>query len=933
MKETLHLALANVRLKDEKKFVESITELCYKRHSNQLREHLYESNEKALEKYYKPYFYYVYGTYDFAILSLINNYDFAQKLFIPKNDVFNDNGDDGEVPDIDYNYQIITGILSNELNGDLNDKMYKDFPFLGIIKLKLNNSFLCGNGNAFATEVISLIKSEFEVNKNVKATALHSFSWFEIVLFVFSKTPNEIGKALENLRALKIVNLAKKEIIIKDSFRYSKKFSPPSEEEDKIINRCDSDVFSDTQSHFCVSKDYLDKVQINKFGSIELDSDMEWYVKPGHYEKFLKALKAADRQSGYLSFDKMNLLTGRSDYLLETSSKKFASNIKIQQIIQKSIEKNLQSASGGTSAASLKNETSILSHISYLKTNVYFNVTQKPIADTSPSVEQNLISFSESLSQNIDLGAYSKKLKSLKVSKQCRSNVLKMLYLYKTGINDKVLAIYFFDFYHFIKNILELINRRHEWLVNACNNNTNGLFKDYEMEVEKFESRLAKEFEIFEDAFSIRMLNSYKYEDIGDLNLDFNSSIQQLISMYNTLAFIIGKKFKVQQNHFLVSLNYKSTVANVSSIYYSVYDLLTPEFIFYTLPKEILNTEFTEGGVSEDLNAIINKLYDQIKDKSNVSYDAMLDEMLVKDGLIDFNYLVIEAIRFYSTFNLNKEYFVFWTWSYAFKNSSLYNYSGSFREPCFIFELFRILFTLKLYNHSIDDLKCPLPQLEQFWQRYYWLLCEKINHIYGNYSSTIGNLKAEIIDWLYDRFNGSTEGGSHEMAQSKKNSLEIREVYGSSVYPSIPNQVNILAELAAKTEEFIKKPFDAERAIKTSGNDILMQMSAYIFHVFDINKAKDDGYINFLHRDWKTGEILKHYNKNVESEKDYYYYKVDQAGGVFFPFQNKMEEYFSLRNKMLTKTLDFTMREMKELMREMSATSENKTIAGDIQYY
>lgn len=892
-------------MKYEKDFISTIEDGCYKRHRDKVHEYSKNSNTGEL---LIPYKYFVLGNYDFAFISVINNYDFAQKLFIPKFDSL-----DNKRYSPPYSYQIITGILNSTTENAvvLNKGLYYEFPFLAICNFKLNNGFLVGNGIAFTNDVAQLIATELnKILGSGKHIILHSFSWFEITLLIFAKEPNIISQALAVLRCKKIRDLSNSQSIIENSSKYNSFHGQQhGTNPDWLDILGKSDIFSDTQSYFCIRYDFLDNAGNDNVMSLNLNTEIEWQIKPGHFSAFKNVIEA--KLADKFKLSNISLITGKGDYVIDEESTFFDTNYKIQQIVNEEIIER---------AKDIRNDDQLITHVRNIKTKVYLpshEITDQPPPSVNPYKKQT--SFREKIKHPLDINEYSTKLKQLKISKQCRANVLKMFYHYKNGINDPILAIYFFDFRYFIQSIEKEINDKCNFLNSYANSDfyeagepNDQFIKKQFTDVDDFETRLAKNFEIFEEAFNIRMLNTYRYEDISDLNLDFNSSIQELLSMYNTLAHVMGDIFYSPANHLIVLISHRTTVANVKSINYSVYDLLTPEFIFYSLPKEILNyyhLTAVDHKYVQAFTELENKFKLIIENVESENYSEFLN-ILFDSKILDFQYLFIEAIRFYYSFNLDEECFIYWTWCYAFKNSSAYNISGSFKEESFISEIIRLIFTLRLYNHETKKLQCPLPQLETYWQRLFPRINEEVTLFFENNAVFIKEFRTRI----------------QEETERFVNEFDLEKVY--SFNSGIPdNQYTKyletgedhviskqLASISLYFEHKTQTEFNPGQTITKS--NLREVMYRYLRFIYARNKSKSK-YINFLYRDWNDGKPLRKFNE-IQSEKEIdYFYRIDQTGGVFFPCMKKMEEYFQIRNALLVQLWDFAMRETNELIKKL----------------
>ena len=60
--------------------------------------------------------------------------------------------------------------------------------------------------------------------------------------------------------------------------------------------------------------------------------------------------------------------------------------------------------------------------------------------------------------------------------------------------------------------------------------------KKHITEVKEIEKKLNYYIEVFQESYNVRFLNGYLFENISDFDLDFNSSIQQLLTSYGLIS-------------------------------------------------------------------------------------------------------------------------------------------------------------------------------------------------------------------------------------------------------------------------------------------------------------------------------------------------------------------------------------------------------------
>src|ERR1700753_674300 len=81
--ETLHIALVSLPQHDVDKYADSLIKNFYNVYKRDITR--YSSGKSKSEPHlYSPLKYYIFGNYDIALISLINNYKFAQKQISPK---------------------------------------------------------------------------------------------------------------------------------------------------------------------------------------------------------------------------------------------------------------------------------------------------------------------------------------------------------------------------------------------------------------------------------------------------------------------------------------------------------------------------------------------------------------------------------------------------------------------------------------------------------------------------------------------------------------------------------------------------------------------------------------------------------------------------------------------------------------------------------
>lgn len=807
---------------------------------------------------YKPLKFYVLGDYDVLYISLINNFKFSHKLFEPKDN-------DENFAFNSHTFQSYGGfsLTSQEVVDDIFSNTISEY-FVGVINLKLNNGLLLGNGIAFIEKVYHHLNKKLE-SLGLKFIISQTFSWFELSIKIFTDYPDQLTEVLVLLRTLEY-----KKFDIDAELENSLYHSIFTDQKDKIET---TSIFSDTHTYFgfnarLISNELEDKyvssfIEHVKNKEIKLQTQIEWHVKPGHILQLVQLLNSNDKLSKILKFDDRKLILGKSDYLLQETDHNILSNFYL--ILE--IHKNSNSK--------------IFEHARKVRSYVFLEVDESILPECGnddplslePCFDNLSISSSEFFSVNDSL-------KKLKISRQIRNKILKIFSNYNNGIQDPILFPYFLDFTIFIKkNVFPLID---EELSKGKGDKS----------IATFQRQLNWHIKVFQEGYDDRFLNSYQFENISDFDLDFNSSIQQLLTGYNSVVSQYVKLFYGEDtnNSPIVQLNDINTVSNHLSINYSVHHLTSPEFVFTTILKEILNNLRIDD---EDYIKLLNGFErNRVKILSKIN-ESYLDDMFERKQ-VDINRLIIDCIRFIITFNCNFQLFTHWFWSYNFQNSSLYNTDGMFNEEFLKMEMLR----LKMVEHFFDidevDFEWPVPELYTYWNRHR----KKINKIS---KKLIDNIKTDEFKKL---LNGIVN-----------NYLESYSVVRDG------NDIYLAVEEYKKYLKFSEKIDFLNRDLYNKRLTYLFSKSAktdYDIHEFERSMFKTlleyfeecNSKIVLLKRDWVTGEPLSQYKFQYKKSL----YAIDQMGGVFFYDSAKSDKYFKMSSECLLRVIDFSLKEKKNFI-------------------
>ncbi len=910
--DTLHIVLSTLPQKDHKKFISTIEEKFYKEFKTG-RKNLNNKDGVDLSNSYKPLKYFLFGNYDIAFISMIDNYKFAQKPFCA---VSNNDG-------AFVSYQTITGICPKINKGFDLPKFFKPkiiegtYPYLCISNLKLNNKTLIGTGLPYYKKVLESINTVIQkysdeadkkngILKNY--FVLQTFSWFEISLIVFAHDITKLSQILVDLRNLTITDIGytdktERENLLKDSLY---QFIP-----NVNYAKLNPHVFADTQSHFGISYKFLNKKEkLNLIKSHELKTEIEWHVKPGHLSELLKELEKFTNSNNKKIFktdaNTVKLITGKSDYFIDEEIKDIDGKAKFFKQISST-------------------NPEIFEYVRKLKTKIYFDNNE---AEYIPSSNKNdsIIEtnrFSEVLQKHInkDIENIFKTLKKIKISRQIQEKVVKIFHTYNSGISDSILFTYFLDFKSFITRFAQEIKDKgdeFDKLYSFTNNAIENEIKKEEVKslIVAIEQDIENHVNEYEEGYRLRLLNAYNYEEISDFSIDFSSSVQQLLSMYSAIIYRTGCLFYKNYKGLIVQLNYKESVANRVAVNYTVYHLASPEFVFTTLVKEVLNNLPYDNKRGKEYIQLYNLIFEEAKK------DLWLNNF-VETQSIDLDYLLVDAARFFYTFNCDTQLFYHWFWSYNLQNTQLYDSMGSISEGHLKHELLRFTMLAHFCGFQNEAIlfECPVPEIRIYWERHLQNIKKSAKNLFETDGCKESFTRLKIL--LGE--NTLTKATSKSLEGFNTSFDEIKKITKNDNHPSAAQSIlvsKLMSYASGSNNNESKKP-NTEPLYRCSlinhfaftkiipqlqkGNIVLYDTELYhnldmfiasvMYAYLKLIAAGNSNQIHLLRRNWKTGDPLQSFAK-VDAEKQIYY-SLDQMGGQFFLNKKKADEYYRIKNAVL----------------------------------
>lgn len=746
----LFIGFTTLPISNRQTFVENEIIGVFNGYKEGLHRHLLDnknsSNQKAkgeFDKYmYKPRCYTLLGNFDLAVISFVDDFQFATQKFHPFNEILlkNSNHNDEYFPS-NYTYQVMSCAIPDikSLGIDEIDKFDIEniytrtigndkLPFIGITSLKINNHLLIGNG-LFLVELIykelwNILNNKF--SDEIKYIITDSFSWNEINILFFANSFVAINAVIQKIRELSLDNL--KSVYTSDEkIQYIKEKALGNNFKIKG-NIGNSHLFVTTHTVFG-----FDKVAINEQHYKEnINLHVKLSVKPGHKKEVLKQIDEFEKKYD-VSLNQKQSIVGKSDFaFILNEDDAFEKYLKLHKFLFESDELNYKK------------------HLRKINTLIGFNNENEQFEENKEDLFfaefKNKLCF-----QPAEIYKLLEDLRSLRVSKITREKILNMYVAFNDGIADPVLYGYFIELKAMLRDIL----------LSISNMTKGGIEKSVEDITDTLES-------IIND-FSVAHLNrfgqSYVMNEITDYNIEFNGGIQNLVSAYDfayksivrqlgdtkMLSFItVTGVPMVKSNQYTAKINYfhlfhpvifASQLVHEAANYYieritsiekddfyleKINNILSINELPIIDPKrdkeeEIQYLERCLSGLEEAkshidekiANDIINKLRKEIVIIEYKKYSQ--DDVENKNAVI--KYFLIDILTLKIAFNDNFSAFYEWHFNCYAQSSIYYNKDGTLTNA--VIEFLQRMILISRYSDNENFFKgrffAPFKQYQSQW--------------------------------------------------------------------------------------------------------------------------------------------------------------------------------------------------------------------------
>lgn len=893
---------------DGKKLFRDVINPFFEEHKKRLYD--YDTEELCeTSRLYKPHAYRMFGTQGLSVLSLIDDYSFCSRHF-NKNHIQSLLDDHAKVMNTisvdirEYRFKsiVVTGVhetKDNEQNiiNKANNTFLREnnkFPYIGIIRLKIDHRLLLGKGVASIREIKNEIALLFKTADDVLADyiVVDCFDNDEMTVVAFSNSLKFLIQFLGNIRNLKSTDHG--------ALQYY---------EDGAV--CEKHIFSCTYISFGYDIDY-DLVNPKNFflqginnekDSVLLNCLME--TRPGHRDTFL--------------------------YHIESKCK-FTITEKI--------------ASGG----SVLKTTIKLGEIHKLEELCYAEETkrdvrkmrvsiQDPIAKNNPDKFDNHAKNNET--KDIDkklIDNIKQKLKAIGCSKIVRDRLLALFEFYDSAKHNLIQTLYFDELSGIGDIFLNIID-------DLSNNPDNS--------VKTIEEALDKEITNMEDACYERIHNRKYAENL----LEYSGGIQQHLTAfgytYNIINTIFTGEINVKGSYTIITgedrVSSERTHLNLN-----INHILFPELFVTTAWKEASNKNIKALGIylyddiltilkqnrpNNNIVSVLNRSTknfmdilatwrDFIKGESSTSYIKNIilqdTQMLLKNdetykcfkSIMNqelLSYFIKDYVVFHFAFQRDFEKMWYYSFKVMLQTTNSYLRLGKLKRVHLIYMLLRLFMIGRRADFVNENDCCARFITEQMYRPFdnitqeYWLEC------YGK-TQTISD---KLFELLYDY--GFVESSESQITICERN-VEYMNQYASHKSESIIDSVlrtqqtidikpfvSINKQCVDKRKNIIAKleSLWGNRMLIDNDNEhptdfIICLLSSFISETYKIdNKGVDTYYpIKSIPRD-EDGEIINEWKKETPIfqiiSDNMISIPCDTTGGFFLPKFETRERYFALR--------------------------------------
>lgn len=592
------------------------------------------------ESFYVPRPYYLFGRFDVAVVSLVDDFEFASRTFHPFDPMM---ADGTKLYFENFLHKVITGPTPRfGTTSNIVSVSKKTFlaerrrPLFGITLLKLNNSLLIGLGSSFiraAVNYIHHLSREFQ-GEGLDVIVLESYAWHEITVLMFGKSYEAMVRLLGRVRESSLHSLSAwiSTEAAGDSLLAAFLTSDPTPTKELG----EAHVFADSETTLGFDFDLRTDPdsplwnEINPSDSIQLFT--RWYIKPGHLKEARRLVSSG--------VENVSVTLGRGD-LVTQSAGITNTTTQLKSYIEGFEDDQLRRV--------VLQRYTVPSSLSVPWENL-----DEP-SDTHPFFTHRIndLRFKIETLRQLEDG-----LRTLGTPKIIALRLLNMYSNFNDGLLDRNLYGFFAELLPFMEDVVAFVGRTSEYgyrenLISWC----------------LLMKRLALNFDL---AYRNRFHNSHRLGEITDFNLDFKGGIQQLVSAYDGAYKAIGT----------VIGNHRSfvSVSGEPAVFSSTYETRLNYFHLFQ-PEAFLTIAAHEAawccflGSPSMMNAGLKTELGDLKKLINALAGNEVCRDLERAGILSgdenvsaeirfLREVVVDRLAFCLTYNRNSSLFSYWYLAY-----------------------------------------------------------------------------------------------------------------------------------------------------------------------------------------------------------------------------------------------------------------------------
>lgn len=656
------------------------------------------------EHMYKPRSYALFGRFDLAMISLVDDHDFSARVLRPFTHFAIAGAGKKKHPET-YTYKVITGpaplvsdqhsIVTRARETFLDNH---ESPLVGISLLKLNNAALVGTGATLLADVVDYINAVVnrpERAAHCRAIVLQSYSWHELTVLVFARQYRVITEVLIELRESCFEDVcnsidetrasALSRALTHDSFLGKLRGHDAS-----LLKQ---HIFVNTETALGFDFGLVDNVSHPLSATLKEPDRLElfsrWFVKPGHLRAAFDGLAGPQGGQALLSIGHGDLWFPQLRPSTGTEGPGESTLDILSLFMQPRAEEALKDhiLRRYTLPAFLHESNSIPGHVS---------PDHFQIADTL----NGLVFSVETLQQ------LRNDLRRLGASKILSLKLLNAFTNFNEGILDRGLYASFVELRPFLANALDTLKE---------------VSTDGDIASMAFGRLLKKWTENFERAFRNRFHNSQHMGEVTDFSLEFKGGIQQLVTAFDS-AYRALSTFMGIPDSFVHVGGDPGVYSTEYELRVNYYHIFQPEIFFAVVGHEAANwhlgsrRQFYSGlelplfllsshdpgpvNLSQCERLIVNELE---KEKLHAidPPEGLFDVLIATVDRAFFQECFADMLSLSLSYNGNASLWAYWNLGYVIQNQILYAKPGVLRESFVLRFLLRMML--------VHDLPSPEP--------------------------------------------------------------------------------------------------------------------------------------------------------------------------------------------------------------------------------